>query len=87
VKVSVQLFGAFRSYLSAGELVVETRKGVSIRDFKEDISEALRKIEPEFKEDELLSLSAVAIEDEILSDSKLLTTTTHVALLPPVCGG
>ena len=86
MKVSVQLFGAFRPYLLKGELVVETRDGVSIKDFKDDISEALKKIEPEFKEDELLRLSAVATEDEILQDSRTLTTT-QVALLPPVCGG
>jgi len=87
MKIQVQLFGAFRKYSTTGTVVVEVKNVKSVKELKQAIASKLKETHSDFKDDELLSLSALATDDEILPDNASISGKTSVAILPPVCGG
>lgn len=86
-EVEVRLFGAFRKYVPDGRLRITISRPCDVETFKEKILLRIKEVAFEFSDDSLISESALANENEILSDGGIVHVGETVALLPPVCGG
>jgi molybdopterin converting factor small subunit len=85
-RVRLRLFGAFRQV--APELMVEVPRGTTVAELRRHVKQALARTGRAAADDDLVELSAVASDAEILSDSdRLGGGDVSLALLPPVCGG
>ncbi|MEN9902350.1 MAG: hypothetical protein RL651_1014 [Pseudomonadota bacterium] len=86
LNISVQLFGAFRRFHPQPvELSIE--KNAKIKEVKSALEDALRKLNPEFNDEELLSKSVLANNQKIYQDDDVIVESVTIAILPPVCGG
>jgi molybdopterin converting factor small subunit len=84
--ISVQLFGAFRrAHPHPVALCIE--KNTKIKDVKLALEHALRELNPGFNDTELLSKSVLANNQKIYQDEDVISESTTMAILPPVCGG
>lgn len=80
ITITMRLFGAFRTY---GETVkFDVPAGSSVRDVKDRLVLELKLDGPALVYD-----SALANDNEIMSDDAVFTQDSHLAILPPVCGG
>lgn len=80
INITMRLFGAFRKY---GEsLTFAVPKGATPETVKERLTEKLGNGAAQLVRD-----SAIANEDEIMSDDAVLNGSCSLAILPPVCGG
>jgi molybdopterin converting factor small subunit len=80
ITIHLRLFGAFRKY---GENVTFTMPaGCNIAAVKEKLAEVLK-----LADKKLILDSALANDNEIIDSNAVLTKDSHLAILPPVCGG
>ena len=80
ITITMRLFGAFRKY---GEKVSFTvPSGCTATDIKEKLAEVLK-----LADKNLIRDSALASDNEIIGGDTVLTKDSHLAILPPVCGG
>jgi molybdopterin converting factor small subunit len=85
-RVRLRLFGAFRQV--APELTLEVPRDTTVADLRRHVKEALTRAYPAAGDDDLVDLSAVASDTEILAESHLLGGgDVSLSILPPVCGG
>lgn len=80
IKITIKLFGAFRKYGQALDLVLPA--GSSVQDVKVLLAGKL-----ESNDAALVAESALANDNEILSGTEVFNDDTALAILPPVCGG
>ncbi len=80
VTVTVRLFGAFRTYGEALEVIVPA--GSVARDVREALA---RRLKPE--DSRLVHDSALADDTRILDEEATMDRDMSVSVLPPVCGG
>lgn len=80
IKITIRLFGAFRQY---GENISFTMPaGCTVAAVKQKLGDVLK------ADQQLIGDSALANDNEIIDDlSTVLTQDSHLAILPPVCGG
>ncbi len=76
--ITLRLFGAFRNYKDT--LQVEIDSGATVQDVKRLLLEY-------FDNPSLISESAIADDKQILASQDLIGDRSHLAVLPPVCGG
>lgn len=86
-KVEISLYGAFRAFNDGAPIVFDAPKGARLREIKASFLIALKKIAPEGVDEELLKVSALADENEIIGADYLLHQNVSLAILPPVSGG
>ncbi|VAW02635.1 hypothetical protein MNBD_ALPHA06-1965 [hydrothermal vent metagenome] len=81
MKITVQMFGAFRAL--GNELELEFAQAVSIKTVRDSLQSRVAGMDL----DELLNLSKFANEREVLRDAYICKPGEHLAILPPVSGG
>ncbi|MFN8370696.1 MAG: MoaD/ThiS family protein [Bacteriovoracaceae bacterium] len=86
-KIKVRIFGAFRKYFEAPTLEITLEEQVTVSSFKQIFQKNLKALNCNFNEDKLVEESAIASEDEILTDNFIINQIMNLAILPPVCGG
>jgi molybdopterin converting factor small subunit len=86
-EVEVRLFGAFRKYIPEGRLKITISQSCDVETFKEKIRLRIKESAPGFSDENLISESALANENEILAEDGVVHAGEMLALLPPVCGG
>jgi molybdopterin converting factor small subunit len=80
IVITVRLFGAFRPY---GERVnFKMPSGSTAQDVKERLAAELK-----LENAALVNDSALANDNEIIGADAVFTQDSHLAILPPVCGG
>jgi molybdopterin converting factor small subunit len=88
MRVELLLFGPLRPYASAGSIQVELPEGATVGRAREEIAALLERAIPGPSTRTLVARSALATEDEVLSeDAPIPAGTRSLAILPPVCGG
>jgi molybdopterin converting factor small subunit len=86
-RVRLRLFGAFRE-VGAAELTLEVPSGTTVASLRAHVKEALARMLPARRHDQLVDLSALASDSAILTESHLLgDRDVCLSILPPVCGG
>jgi molybdopterin converting factor subunit 1 len=81
MQLSVHLFARARDLVGKAEALVELPPGATIADLRQRLNADY----PALKS--LLEKSALAVNDEFADDSLPLSSSSEVALLPPVSGG
>jgi molybdopterin converting factor subunit 1 len=79
--VRVHLFARARDLAEAESLRVELASGATIGDLRRALASVCPRLE------ELLSRSALAVDDEFADESQAVPPGAEIALLPPVSGG
>jgi molybdopterin converting factor small subunit len=90
VRVSVRLFGAFRKYANGSEIALDVPRGTTVAALRRHLGEALRRGCAAFAEQQLLDVSVLADDEQILDDRQPLgcgADRVALSVLPPVCGG
>lgn len=86
-RVRLRLFGAFRE-VGGAELTLEVPSGTTVANLRIHVKEALARMLPARRHDQLVDLSALASDSAILPESHLLgDADVCLSILPPVCGG
>ncbi len=86
-RVRLRLFGAFRE-VGGAELTLEVPGGTTVASLRAHLKEALARMLPARRHDQLVDLSALASDTAILPESHLLgDSDVCLSILPPVCGG
>ena len=85
--VKMQLFGPFRKFGNGMSMDVEIDRPVTVIELKRNLAEKLRSLDPQSREAELVSDSAIASETHVLSENVVIDTDCSLAILPPVSGG
>ena len=80
MKVKIRYFGQFRDFTGKREEVIETKKGITVREIREQIQDMYPKIGAK---NEVL----VAINGSFGSLNQVILETDEVAFFPPVSGG
>lgn len=80
IKISMKLFGTFRTYGETVELSIRSGSPVAV------IKEALASVLGE-QARLLIQESVLADEKTILPGSYIFDRDAHLSILPPVCGG
>ena len=80
MKVKIRYFGQFRDFAGKREEVVETKKGITVREIREQIQDMYPKIGAK---NEVL----VAVNGSFGSLDQVILETDEVAFYPPVSGG
>lgn len=86
MKLTVQLFGRFRDFAAAPELVLELPGVASVADFRSAFGAWARAHWPD-DATALLQASAIATDSTLLRADSPLPADGRLALLPPVSGG
>jgi len=86
VKVTLNLFGAFRSHDPGATLELDVPEGARVADLREAFDAYARAHWPAYRP-ELLKASAFASETTVLRDAEPLPAGVPMAVLPPVSGG
>lgn len=86
MKLTVQLFGRFRDFGTAPELVLELPGVATVADFRNAFEAWARTHWPE-DAPALLRASAIATDSTLLRADSPLPADGRLALLPPVSGG
>lgn len=80
ITITMRLFGVFRKY---GETVTfKMPQGCSGNSVKDKLAEVLK-----LADAALIRDSALANDNEIIPGDTVLLKDSHLAILPPVCGG
>ncbi len=86
-RVRLRLFGAFRE-VGGAELTLEVPPGTTVAGLRTHLKEALGRMLPARRHDQLVDLSVLASDSAILPESHLLgDADVWLSILPPVCGG
>lgn len=86
MKVTLSLFGAFRSLDPGSEVILELADGARVEDLRTALEAYGRTHWPDFKPG-LLQRSAFASDIEVLRDADAIPDDGRMAILPPVSGG
>jgi molybdopterin synthase sulfur carrier subunit len=80
MKVKIRYFGQFRDFIGKREEIIDTKKGITVREIREQIRNIYPKIAA--KEEVLVAVNGSfgSLDQEILE-------TDEVAFFPPVSGG
>lgn len=87
IKINVKLFGAFKKYISTGEISLFIEQPCLAGNLKKNIQKHLLDSVPEFSDLNLVFESALATSERILDNHEYIDGSEKLALLPPVCGG
>ncbi|MEK6746163.1 MAG: MoaD/ThiS family protein [Pseudomonadota bacterium] len=87
ITLTISLFGAFRPYGNGETMTLEVPQGVNVREVKNHLKVALKKARADFDKAALVDESALADDTQILAEDMTISTSTTLAILPPVCGG
>ncbi len=85
MKVTVQLFGAFRPFGDA--LDVQLPEKAVVADIRGTLVDRLQAMDAKIMVKGLVESSRFATDTEILAESRALETGMVVAIIPPVAGG
>ncbi|MCE9508693.1 MAG: MoaD/ThiS family protein [Alphaproteobacteria bacterium] len=80
IQITMRLFGAFRKYGENVSFAVPA--GCTAAAVKEKLAEVLK-----LSDKKLLMDSVLANDNEIIDSGAVLSEDSHLAILPPVCGG
>lgn len=86
MKVTLKLFGAFRSHDPGATVQLELPEGARVADLRAALDAHARAHWPGYRP-ELLRASAFASETAVLRDAEALPGGVPMAVLPPVSGG
>lgn len=86
MKVQVSLFGAFRSFDAAAQVVVDVPDGARVADLRQAL-EQYGQVHWTGFNPALLRRSAFASETTVLREADALPADGRMAVLPPVSGG
>ncbi len=87
IQLNIQLFGCLRQYNNNKSLVLTATSGETVTQIKQRLIARLTELQPEFKDVDVIGVSAIALKDNILHDDFKLLTSGDLFVLPPVCGG
>jgi sulfur-carrier protein len=77
----VLLFAALRDLASAERVAIELAAGSTVADLRTALAQQFPPLAA------LLARSAIAVNHDFAEDSRVLTATDEVAIIPPVSGG
>lgn len=86
MKVTLNLFGAFRSHDPAAKLELDVPEDARVADLRQALDAYAREHWSGYRP-ELLKASAFASETTVLRDAEPLPAGVAMAVLPPVSGG
>ena len=85
MEITLQLFGAFRSF---GEhLTLSLSQNATVSDIKSVLLEKMTALDEAFDKKRLIDSARFATETEILPETALLKSGDIIAIIPPVSGG
>lgn len=87
IQIELRLFGAFRNYVPGGKFSFSLETPCAVKILKEKIHTELCEKFASYNDPHLVFESALATEEEILSEETWIDSSQTLALLPPVCGG
>jgi molybdopterin converting factor subunit 1 len=79
--VSVRMFARARDLAGTSLLRLQLPAGATVAELRRSLADACPALTP------LLAHSALAVENELADDDRVLTAEAEIALLPPVSGG
>lgn len=85
--VKLQFFGIFRQYINQEYIVLNLNGASSVKEFKQLVFNHLQQNYQGFSDQQLVQISAIANNKEILPEAAVLTNSCCLSILPPVCGG
>lgn len=80
MKIKIRYFGQFRDFTGKQEEVLETKKGITVKEIRVQIRDIYPKIATK---NEVL----VAVNGSFVSLDQVILETDEVAFFPPVSGG
>lgn len=85
--VKVLLFGAFRDLSDENPIKLDLPESSTVKDLKTALCARFGAQYPTFDASTLVTHSAIAGDDAVLTDSDSVVSYRELAILPPVCGG
>lgn len=86
MRIELKLFGAYRDFEPAPQIVLEVGEDASVADLRRALLDFGGAHWPGFRPG-LLACSAFASDTEVLRDDAALPADGRMAVLPPVSGG
>ena len=87
ITLNVFLFGCLRKYSDNNPLILTINAGAMVHEIKKALLDLLVATKPDFNDHDIISVSALAYNQQILSDNTPVVASGDLAVLPPVCGG
>lgn len=90
--IEIKLFGPLRDYDpdGTGRVQITSQGEISLEELRRLVCNQMISGRADLNAEKLkalLSISAVATEEEVLSEEAKIKSNMRLALLPPVCGG
>jgi molybdopterin synthase catalytic subunit len=79
--VTVRMFARARDLAGTSEVRLDLKPGATVGELRQHLAHAYPRLAP------LLERSALAVDNELAPDTKMLSSESEIALLPPVSGG
>lgn len=85
--IEIELFGAFSGFKSDKALILQIPIGEGVAAIKAAILKHIKEMAPDFSNEKLIQVSAIANASSILGDEFVVESDEKLAILPPVNGG
>ena len=85
--VKLCMYGVFRQFIQQDHIEIKLQEPCTLKKFKQLIYQYIQQQCDTFQDEQLVQISAIATEQEILPDSACINTACCLSILPPVCGG
>lgn len=86
MQITVSFYGPFRDWVDASEKTFELPKHATIRELRRAIIASIKQNKPDFDEG-LMTVSAFAVNEQLVNDEHVLQDNIRAHILPPVNGG
>ncbi len=86
MQITVNFYGPFREWIKASEQVFELPMHSTVRELRQAIVASIKQHSPHFNAN-LMTVSAFAVDEQLVNDDHVLQDKTRAHILPPVNGG
>lgn len=85
--VKLSMFGAYRSLVPRGELLLSVPPDAKVADVRAALTRALKEQHGSVDVEGLVKVSVFADKVAVLKDDAVLANRTELAVIPPISGG
>lgn len=86
MQITVNFYGPFRDWVDSSEKIFELPQDSTILDLRQAIIASIKQNKPDFDE-RLMTISAFAVNEQLVNNEYVLQDKIRAHLLPPVNGG
>lgn len=88
IQINVRAFGVLRRHFKSGQLKIASETPLTLAQLRVKIIQTLQAEDPLVNDGQLIHDSAFANQNVVMNDeNELISQSTDIAILPPVCGG